>query len=70
MGKTVELFTTGEIGRPLDNTADYALDAEVGLRYKLTDWASLNMMAEKDQVSGADGEIDETRYTVGFGVGW
>ncbi|WP_271410887.1 DUF481 domain-containing protein [Pseudomonas sp. Q1-7] len=70
VGKTVELFTTGEIGRPLDNTADYALDAEVGLRYKLNSWASLNMKAEKDQVSGAEGELDETRYTVGFGVGW
>lgn len=70
VGKTVEFFTTGEIGRPLDNTADYALDAEVGLRYKVTDWASLNVKAEKDQVSGAEGEIDETRYTVGFGVGW
>ncbi|BAU72714.1 DUF481 domain-containing protein [Metapseudomonas furukawaii] len=70
IGKTVEFFTTGEVGRPLDNTADYSLDAEMGLRYKLTDWASLNMKAEKDQVSGADGEIDETRYTVGFGVGW
>ncbi|MBT8768783.1 DUF481 domain-containing protein [Metapseudomonas boanensis] len=70
IGKTVEMFSTGEVGRPLDNTADYSLDAEVGLRYKLTDWASLNMKAEKDQVSGADGDIDETRYTVGFGVGW
>ncbi|UCO99224.1 DUF481 domain-containing protein [Metapseudomonas lalkuanensis] len=70
VGKTVEFFTTGEIGRPLDNTADYALDAEMGLRYKVTDWASLNVKAEKDQVSGAEGDVDETRYTVGFGVGW
>ncbi|MCO6058115.1 DUF481 domain-containing protein [Pseudomonas sp. MOB-449] len=70
VGKTVEFFTTGEVGRPLDNTADYSLDAEMGLRYKLTDWASLNMKAEKDMVSGSEGELDETRYTVGFGVGW
>ncbi|MNF47655.1 hypothetical protein D3C84_288620 [compost metagenome] len=70
VGKTVELFTTGEVGRPLDNTADYSLDAELGLRYKVTDWASLNMKAEKDLVSGSEGEIDETRYTLGFGVGW
>ncbi|MDH4555239.1 DUF481 domain-containing protein [Pseudomonas sp. BN417] len=70
VGKTVELFTSGEVGRPLDNTADYALDAEAGLRYKLTDWASLNVKAEKDQVSGAKESLDETRYTVGFGVGW
>lgn len=70
VGKTVELFTSGEVGRPLDNTADYAVDAEAGLRYKLTDWASLNVKAEKDQVSGAKESLDETRYTVGFGVGW
>ena len=70
VGKTVEIFTSGEVGRPLDDTADYALDAEAGLRYKVTDWASLNVKAEKDQVSGARESLDETRYTVGFGVGW
>jgi hypothetical protein len=69
-GKTVEIFTTGEFGRPLDNTADFSLDAEAGLRYKVTDWASLNMKAEKDLVSGAEGDLNETRYTIGFGVGW
>ena len=70
IGKTVELFSVGEVGRPLSGAADYSLDAEVGLRYKVTDWASLNMKAEKDMVSGAEGDLDETRYTLGFGVGW
>lgn len=70
IGKTVELFSTGEVGRPLSGAADYSLDAEVGLRYKVTDWASLNMKAEKDIVSGAEGDLDETRYTLGFGIGW
>jgi len=28
------------------------------------------MKAEKDMVSGAEGDLDETRYTLGFGVGW
>lgn len=70
VGKTVELFSTGEVGRPLSGAADFSLDAEVGLRYKVTDWASLNMKAEKDVVSGAEGDLDETRYTLGFGVGW
>ena len=60
----------GEVGKPLNNVADYTLDAALGLRYKLTDWASLNMKAEKDMVSGAEGDLDETRYTLGFGVGW
>ena len=70
IGKSVELFSDGEVGKPLANVADYTLDAAVGLRYKLTDWASLNMKAEKDLVSGAEGELDETRYSLGFGVGW
>ena len=70
IGKTFELFSTGELGKPLASAADYALDAEVGLRYKVTDWASLNMKASKDQVSGSEGDKDETRYTIGFGVGW
>jgi hypothetical protein len=71
IGQTVELFTNGEIAKPLAGVAEYAFDAEAGLRYKVTDWASLNLKAEKDIVSGSsDGELDETRYTVGFGVGW
>lgn len=70
VGKTFELFSNGEIGKPLENVADYELDAEVGLRYKVTDWASLNLKAEKDIVSGAESDMDETRYSVGFGVGW
>lgn len=70
VGKNFELFSSGEVGKPLAGVADYTLDAEVGLRYKVTDWASLNMKAQKDIVSGSEGEIDETRYTIGFGVGW
>jgi hypothetical protein len=70
VGKTFELFSNGEIGKPLENVADYEFDAEVGLRYKVTDWASLNMKAEKDIVSGAESDLDETRYSIGFGVGW
>ncbi|MEL6078629.1 DUF481 domain-containing protein, partial [Stenotrophomonas maltophilia] len=48
-----------------------ALDAEMGLRYKVTDWASLNLKAEKDLIRGTeDSDLDKTRYTVGFGVTW
>ncbi len=69
-GKALELFSTGELGKPLGNAAEYSLDAELGLRYKVTDWASLNMRAQKDLVSGAQGDLDETRYSLGFGIGW
>ena len=69
-GKSLELFSNGEVGKPLSGVAEFALDAELGLRYKVTDWASLNLKAQKDLVSGAEGDLDETRYTIGFGVGW
>ncbi|WP_426140258.1 DUF481 domain-containing protein [Pseudomonas sp. DWP3-1-2] len=71
IGKKVEFFTNGELGKPIGNVADYSLEAEVGLRYKVTDWASLNLKAEKDVISGSsEGDLDKTRYTAGFGVTW
>lgn len=71
IGKKFEVFTNGELGKPLGNVADYALDAEIGLRYKVTEWASLNLKAEKDVISGTSGsDLDKTRYTAGFGVAW
>lgn len=71
MGKTVEFFTTGELGKPLSGPSGYSLDAEMGLRYKVTEWASLNLKAERDIVTGGrDNELSKTRYTAGFGVTW
>ena len=52
------------------NHMNLPYELEVGLRYKVTDWASRNMKAEKDSGSGADSDLDETRYSIGFGVGW
>ena len=70
IGRSIQLFSNGEVGKPLGSVADYSLDTALGVRYKVTDWASLNMRAEKDIVSGAKGDLDETRYSIGFGVGW
>ena len=71
IGKSVEFFTNVEVGKPLSGVADFALDAELGLRYKVTDWASLNLKAERDIISGsADSNLSKTRYTAGFGVTW
>jgi len=51
--------------------AGYSLVAEVGLRYKVSGWASLNLKAEKDIITGTrDSDLDKTRYTAGFGVTW
>ena len=73
MGKTVSFFTNGELGKSLEGTSDYSLDSEIGLRYKVTEWASLNLKAEKDLIgssSGSDNALNKTRYTFGFGVTW
>jgi len=72
IGKKVEFFTDGEVGKPLSGVADYSLDGEIGLRYKVTEWASLNLKAEKNIISGVnnDGDLNKTRYTAGFGVTW
>lgn len=71
LGKTVEFFTEGELGKPLSGAANYSLSSDVGLRYKVTSWASLNVKVEKDQVAGSDsGDLNTTRYTAGLGVTW
>lgn len=72
IGKTFELFSSGELGKPLSGAADYSLDAEVGLRYKVTEWASLNVKYEKDLISGTkdNNDLSSSRYTAGFGVTW
>ncbi|GFM52161.1 DUF481 domain-containing protein [Pseudomonas capsici] len=71
VGKKFEFFTNGEVGKPLSGVADYSMDVEAGLRYKVTDWASLNLKAERNIISGSDnGDVDKTRYTAGFGVSW
>lgn len=72
LGKRFELYSTGELGKPLDKGADYSLDAEAGVRYRITDWAWLNLRAEKDVIKGGedDADFNEQRYLFGVGVGW
>lgn len=71
-GKDIELFTTGNATKPFNNNvARYTLDADVGIRYKLTDWASLNFKINRNIVDGSsDANVNETRYILGFGVNW
>lgn len=72
LGKNFELFTTGNATRPFNTSvAKYTLDTDVGIRYKLTDWASLNFKVNRNIVNGAsDASINETRYIFGFGINW
>jgi hypothetical protein len=72
IGRKVEVFASGELARPLSNVADYAYDSELGLRYKVTQWASLNLKYEHEVVSGTvnGNDLDSARYTAGFGLSW
>lgn len=69
-GKTLELYTQGELGAPFISEIDYVIDAEAGLRYKLNSWAALSLKAEWDKVSSEYGDTNERRYMIGLGVGW
>jgi hypothetical protein len=68
--KRIELFTQGEIGRALSNKADFNLDLGVGARYKMTDWASLYVKYARNQVTGAEGNVNESTITTGVGATW
>ncbi|MGL9736418.1 MAG: DUF481 domain-containing protein [Symbiopectobacterium sp.] len=68
--KTIEAFTNGEVGRSVDGTAPIYLKAEGGLRFKLTDWSSLSMRVVRTRIESNQGNVDDTMYTLGLGVGW
>ncbi|MBC9252081.1 peptide chain release factor RF-3 [Pseudomonas alcaligenes] len=70
IGKNFELFSKGEIGAPFTDAIEYEFDTEAGMRYKLSSWAALSLKAEWDKVSSDNGDTNERRYMLGFGVGW
>ncbi|TYK54815.1 DUF481 domain-containing protein [Pseudomonas synxantha] len=72
VGRKFDFFASGELGRPLSDIACYAYDSELGLRYSVTEWASLNLKYERAVVAGKSDNtnLDSARYTAGFGVNW
>lgn len=69
-GKDLTLFTHGEVGHSLDEDGIFTLDAEVGLRYALTSWSTLNIGYGRNLVSGTRDTLNERRFTSGLGVKW
>lgn len=69
-GKRFELFSHGELGVPFIDEIDYKLESDLGLRYRINSWASLHLKGEWDQLRSEEGQVDESTYSVGFGVGW
>jgi hypothetical protein len=69
-GKELTLFTDGELGHSLDDDGVVSLDAEVGLRYQLNNWSSLNITYRHNLVSGTRDTLNERDFTTGLGVKW
>lgn len=70
LGKKLELFSSGEFGKPLSGAISYTLDSQLGVRYRINEWISVHLKTEKDRVQSHEGDLDETRYSIGLGVGW
>ncbi|MEH0833769.1 DUF481 domain-containing protein [Pectobacterium cacticida] len=68
--KSIETFTTGELGRSFDSTTPIYLKADAGLRFKLTDWSSVLMKVSRTRIESNQGNVNDTLYTMGVGVGW
>lgn len=69
-GRTLSLFTHGEVGHSLDDDAIFSMDAEVGLRYQLTSWSSLNITYGHNLISGTRDTLNERSFITGLGVKW
>lgn len=70
-GKRFQLVHNAETIMPNNDQVDYIVDAELGLRYLLNDWAALSLMSEWDYIKSSDEKNrNETRYKIGIGVHW
>ncbi len=68
-GKRLELYARGEFAHSLSGDTS-SLDADTGIRYKLTDRATLNLSYGYDRVSGTRDSLNERTLTTGLGVIW
>lgn len=70
-GKQWQVFTTGELNRAFKGGSDYSLEAELGLRYSVTQWMSLYAKAGYDRITMQGKKpTNERKYSVGLGVNW
>jgi putative salt-induced outer membrane protein YdiY len=69
-GTRFELYSTGDFAAPHVGAIDYVLDSEIGLRYRINEWARVSLLYELSQVRGAGQTASGREYTLGVGVGW
>lgn len=69
-GKEFELYTKGELLRPLGGAANISVNGEAGVQYNLNHWLSLYLKYARNQVSGGRQSINESIYSTGVGLNW
>lgn len=70
-GKQWQVFTTGEVHRALSSSSLYSLEAELGLRYSVTQWMSLYAKTSYNHIAlTGRSSTNERRYSLGLGVHW
>lgn len=69
-GTRLEFYSKAEMSVPTIEEVDYILDGEMGLRYRVNEWARVSLLYELDQLRGFSGTYSERRYLIGLGVGW
>ncbi|MBS6032536.1 MULTISPECIES: DUF481 domain-containing protein [Pantoea] len=70
LGKSVTLYSNGDVGHSLDDDGVFTLDAEVGLRYTLTSWSTLHLGYHRNLVNGTPDTLNEGTFSTGLGVKW
>jgi hypothetical protein len=68
-GEQLQLYTRGDLERAL-NKNTLSLDADIGLRYKITKSTALNLSYGHDRVNRARENVYERRLTTGIGLVW
>jgi hypothetical protein len=74
LAKRLELFSDGELDKP-DSRGfgiDYFVQGRLGIRYRMTSWASLSARTEWERISmtGGEGDVNDRRLVIGAGVNW
>lgn len=70
-GKQWQVFTNGEVNRAFKGGSNYSVEAELGLRYSVTQWMSLYAKAGYNRITmSSKHSTNERKYSVGLGVHW
>jgi Protein of unknown function, DUF481. len=66
----LEFYTDGEYGYPFFEEMDYALEAEAGLRYNLSESLRLTLSTELESLQGELESHNDWRHFLGIGYSW